>query len=185
METVVCPLLFSYAYTGSVADGAVSEMNALYRLLMGCVMALAAVSLGACDRENNMPDPNTEMVSKRQIPSHAAEFVMPTADYPALLGELDRLASRFQLKRYNAAPGLDELFNRKVFFVTYGSGAPKLDSAALDVNDARVSGKMLFWVYDDYFADPAARANFIAAVSTIVERHGGMLVQYQVPGKEN
>lgn len=146
-------------------------------------MALTTVSLGACDVDKKFPDPNTEMVSKRQIPSHAAEFAMPTADYPALLGELDDLASKFQLKRYNAAPGLDELFKRKVFFVAYGSGEPKMDSAALDVNDARISGKMLAWVYDDHFTDPATREHFIAAVSVIVVRHGGKLGLYQAPGK--
>ncbi|MEQ1662376.1 MAG: hypothetical protein ABL877_06750 [Thiobacillus sp.] len=158
-------------------------MSALNRFLTGCVMALTTVSLGACDMDKNLPDPSTEMVSKQQTPSHAAEFRMPTADYPALLSELDDLASKLQLRRYNAAPGLNELHGREVLFAAYGKGDPKLQSAALNVMDIDGPGKVLVWVYDDHFTDPVTRGNFIAAVSAIVERHGGKLGSYQTPGK--
>lgn len=122
------------------------------------------------------PDPNTEMVSKTQVPSHVAEFVMPTKDYPALLGEFDRIASKFKLRRYKATPGLNELHGREVLFAVYGSGSSKLQNAALNVMDIDAPGEVLLWVYDDYFPDPETRENFIATVHVIVQRHGGKLV---------
>jgi len=128
-------------------------------------VALMSVScLGACD-----------MPVKSQVPTHVAEFMMSTSDYPELLASLDTTAAPFGLKRVGAAPGLRELHGREVLFAAYEPKDPKEWRGALSVTDVEAVGKISMRVYGDYFSDAEQRSKFVAEVSSIVQLHGGTL----------
>lgn len=120
--------------------------------------------LGACD-----------VPVKSQVPSHEAEFMMSTKDYPALLAAVDGTAPAFGLKRVNAAPGLKELHGREVLFAAYEPKDPKEWRGAMDVTDVKAPGKVVLSVYGDYFDNAEQREQFIAEVAAIVRRFGGTL----------
>lgn len=135
-------------------------------------MLLSMSFLGACD-----------VPVKSQVPSHVAEFTMPTRDYPRLLAAFDAIAETFRLKRFNAAPGLDELHGRDVMFAAYEATDKTERRGVLEVNDLYGAGKVLIRVYDDGVTDVAERTRLVADVAQVVARFGGMLALS--PGANN
>lgn len=127
-------------------------------------LLLPLALLGACDEPNS------------QVPSHRAEFMMSTADYPALMIALDDVAAAYRLKRFGAAPGLDELIGRKVLFADYRTRIEDW-RAALSVTDVKEQGRMLLRVYADYFEDPEQRQEWVSSVTAIARRFGGTLAR--------
>ena len=115
--------------------------------------------------------------AKSQVPSHQAEFMMSTDDYPKLLGELDNTAASFHLNRFGAAPGLNELKGREVLYADYKSNIDEW-RAALDLTDVKLAGKVLVSVYIDYFDDSEQGTKFVAEVTRIIHRYGGTLKQH-------
>ena len=140
---------------------------------MKCLLAILLLPLGileACD--------HPIVPAKSQVPSHQAEFVMATADYPKLLSALDSVAASFRLKRFGAAPGLDKLKERKVLYALYGTKVEGV-RAALSVTDVNEPGKVLIRVYVDYFDDLDLRQRFVASVEAIIQPFSGKLAPRQ------
>ena len=140
---------------------------------MKCLLAILLLPLGileACD--------HPIVPAKSQVPSHQAEFVMATADYPKLLSALDGAAASFRLKRFGAAPGLDAVKGRKVLFAGYKTDIEDW-RAALDVHDLKAPGKVLLSVFVDYFDDPEQRQRFVASVEAIIQPFNGKLAPRQ------
>jgi len=137
------------------------------RFLFAAIL-MSVSCLGACD-----------VPVKSQVPSHVAEFAMPTSDYPKLLALLDSMAASFGLKRVDAAPGLRELHGREVLFAAYEPKDPKEWRGALEVSDIHGPGKILLRLYGDYFNAAEERARFVAELSDIVRQFGGTLTSKQ------
>lgn len=135
------------------------------RCFLAILLAPFAV-MGFCD----MSGPPTSS----QVPSHQAEFMMSTEDYPELMNALDGVTASFRLKRFGAATGLDELKGREVLFALYGTDIGELQ-AALDVTDVKDPGKVLLSVYADYFDEPEQRRRFVSNIAAITHRFGGTL----------
>lgn len=134
------------------------------------VFLVLASFLGACD----MP----REAAKGRAPSHQSELMMSSDNYPQLLLALDNVAASFQLERFGAAPGLNELKGREVLYVAYGtnSGGWRI---ALTITDVNAPGRLLLHVYSEYFDVSEQRREFVEKVDVIIQHYGGTLITQQ------
>lgn len=111
-------------------------------------------------------------------PTQVAVVKLPPERYGEFVGAMDAAMQHHGLKKFPAAPGLDELLKRPVLFYEYKQDQSRT-MGFLVVTDVEGVAKIRVDVFGQYFPDAQARQNATASVLGLVERFGGTVVSGQ------
>ena len=112
--------------------------------------------------------------AKYQKPSHLAEVDLSINRSQEVINTFDRDLESFGLKRFAAAPGLNELQGRDVIFGVYKTDA-KSQKAALEITNIKVANRLEVFIYTDYFDGMAENERFLASVSETLTKYGAKI----------
>lgn len=124
-------------------------------------MLVVAVVLSGCGEKW----PPTQVAVVKLQPERYGEFV----------SAMDAAMQQHGLRKFPAAPGLDELMKRPVLFYEYKQD-PSQAMGFLVVTDVEGVAKIRVNVFGQYFPDADARRNATVSVGSVVERFGGTVV---------
>ena len=124
-------------------------------------VALCAAVSYACTQESRVPD-------------YIATVVVDASRQEQFVSSLDSELKAYSLKRYGAAPGLEELTGREVLFMDYRRDLSEKWSY-LTATDIIRQGVFEIRVYPEYLPTREARDKAFAAVGNVLAQHGSKL----------
>jgi hypothetical protein len=109
-------------------------------------------------------------------PTYSVELALDPSRYSEFDAALGEKLTSMGLTRGDAAPGLDDLKNRKVFYVEYHQGETQA-LPFLTATDILKSGQVVVRVYPEALQDQATRSAALSLVSQTLAHFGVRLDQ--------
>ncbi|MBA9848522.1 hypothetical protein D7S55_26610 [Ralstonia pickettii] len=95
--------------------------------------------------------------------------------YADFVRDLDAALGVQGLRKFAAAPGLDDLLGRPVLYFEYKRDVSE-KTGFLVATDIKGVSKIEFLVFENYFPDAEARKAALESVRGLIEKYGGTVV---------
>ncbi|MBX3757059.1 MULTISPECIES: hypothetical protein [Ralstonia] len=108
-------------------------------------------------------------------PTQVAVLKVAPEKYADFVRDLDAALGVQGLRKFAAAPGLDDLLGRPVLYFEYKRDVSE-KTGFLVATDIKGVSKIEFLVFENYFPDAEARKAALESVRGLIEKYGGTVV---------
>lgn len=115
------------------------------------------------------PDNPAGATTSSQVPTYICHFSLGPDKQSEFIALLEKNVSPFNLRRYDAAPGLDELVGRRVFYASIAN-KEKTKLRALDFSDVKNQERVELFIYSEYFDRSDEREQFLMTVEATIQK---------------